>query len=63
MEKLGRETKAEDASGGRGESGGSGSCDGSGGSEMVKRSGKLWEVEIESIRKMLARAVDTGHSN
>ena len=23
----------------------------------------LWEVEIESIRKMLASAVDTGHSN
>jgi hypothetical protein len=22
-----------------------------------------WEVEIESIRKILARAADTGHSN
>ena len=23
----------------------------------------MWEVEIESIRKMIARAADTGHSN
>ena len=63
MEKLGRETKAEDVSGGRGKSGGSGSCDGSGGSERVKRKEKVQEVEIESIRKMLARAADTGRSN
>jgi len=25
--------------------------------------GELWEVEIKSIRKMLARAADTGYSN
>ena len=39
-EKLGREAKAEEASGGRGESGGSGSCDGSGGSERAKKKRK-----------------------
>jgi len=33
------------------------------GSVVLPGAGKVYEEEIESARKMLARAADTGHSN
>jgi hypothetical protein len=60
--KLGTEAEAEDESGGRGENGGIGRSAGSGATERVATRGNVQEVEIEAIRKMLARATHTGHT-